>query len=142
MNITADHLATDYLENHADPSKIIPFITPSQANLAIQGETITRHFANRLRLAASSPNLRNRIIIRNNWTEQIFQSIHWEAPGKAIAMLEHSTQIFVTKFAHEHLPTRKHMKRIGEAESDKCPSCLHTIETLWHILSCDKRSKW
>jgi hypothetical protein len=56
--------------------------------------------------------------------------------------MEHNTQIFITKFAHEHLPTRKHMKRIGEAETDKCPACQHTIETAWHILSCEKRHKW
>jgi hypothetical protein len=35
------------------------------------------------------------------------------------------------------------MKRIGEAESDKCPSCLHTIETSWHMmLGCDNRCEW
>jgi hypothetical protein len=46
MNVQTDHLATDYLDNYADPSKIIPFICPSQASLTIQGETITRRFAN------------------------------------------------------------------------------------------------
>jgi hypothetical protein len=71
-----------------------------------------------------------------------FQSINWEVPGKALATLDHSTTIFIIKFAHEHLPTRKHMKRIGEAESDKCPSCLHTVEDSWHILSCPERTTW
>jgi hypothetical protein len=42
MNVHADHLATDYLENYAEPSKIIPFIRPSQASLTINSETITR----------------------------------------------------------------------------------------------------
>jgi hypothetical protein len=139
MNVHADHLVTDYLDNYAEPSKILPFIRPSQASLTIQGETITRRFANRLRQAASSPNLHNHIILRNHWTVEIFQSINWEALGKkALATLEHITQIFITKFAHEHLPTRKHMKRIGEAESDKCLACLYTIETSWHILSWAK----
>jgi hypothetical protein len=142
MNVQADHLATDYLENYSDPSKIIPFIPPSQASLNIGGETITRRFAKRLRQAASSPNLRNRMQLRNSWSAQTFQSINWEAPSKALNTLEHNTQICITKFAHEHLPTRKHMKRIGEAESDKCPACLHTIETAWHILSCENRSEW
>jgi hypothetical protein len=142
MNVTADHLATDYLENYADPSKIIPFIKPVQANLTIQGATITRRFANRLRLAASSPDLHNRMITRNNWSAQIFKSMHWDAPGKALMTLEHSTQIFLTKFVHEHLPTRKHMKKIGETDSDKCPSCLHTTETAWHMLNCENREEW
>jgi hypothetical protein len=142
MNVTADHLATDYLENYADPSKIVPFIKPAQANLTIQGATVTRRFANKLRMAASSPDLQNRMITRNNWSTQIFKSIHWDAPGKALMTLEHSTQIFLTKFVHEHLPTRKHMKKIGETDSDKCPSCLHTQETAWHMLKCENREEW
>jgi hypothetical protein len=56
--------------------------------------------------------------------------------------MENSQKIFIIKFAHEHLPTRKHMKRIGEAESDKCPSCLECVETAWHILSCPNQSIW
>jgi hypothetical protein len=82
MNVKADHLAMDYLDNHADPSKIIPFISPSQASITIQGETITQRFVNRLQQAASSANLCNRLILCNNWTEQTFQSIHWEAQAR------------------------------------------------------------
>jgi hypothetical protein len=63
MNVQADHLATDYLDNYAEPSKIIPFIPPSQASLTIKGQTITRRFAKQLRLEASSPDLRKRMII-------------------------------------------------------------------------------
>jgi hypothetical protein len=142
MNVHADHLATDYLDNYADPFKLIPFIRPSQASLTIQGETITRRFANRLRLAACSPNLEQRLQLRNKWTKQTFQSINWEVPGKALSTLENSPKIVIIKFAHEHLPTRKHMKQIREAESDKCPLCLQCIETSWHILSCPNRSTW
>jgi hypothetical protein len=143
MNVKSDHLASEYLENHAIPSKIIPFIPTSQASLTIQGETITRQFANRLRnAAASSPNIRNRLKLRNQWTKQTFQFINWDAPGKALRTLEHGTQRFIIKFAHTHLPTRQHMRQIGEAKSDKCPACLHTIETHWHIINCKKRNAW
>ena len=34
MNIQADSLATDYLDNYADPSKIAPFTPASQASLS------------------------------------------------------------------------------------------------------------
>lgn len=46
MNVCADHLAMDNFDNSAEPSKLIPFIRPSQASLNIKGETITRRFAN------------------------------------------------------------------------------------------------
>jgi hypothetical protein len=140
MNVHADHLATDYLENYAEPSKIIPFIRPSQASLTINGETITRRFASRLRLTASGPNIERQLKLRNNWTHSTFQSINSKVPGKALTTMENSQKVFVIKFAHGHLPTRRHMNRIGEAESDKCPSCLQCVETDWHILSCPNRS--
>jgi hypothetical protein len=55
MNVHADSLATDFLDNYAEPSKLVPFIPASQASLTIHGETITRRFATRLRHAANSP---------------------------------------------------------------------------------------
>jgi hypothetical protein len=142
LNVQADALATDYLDNYADPSKLVPFIPASHASLIIDGETITRRFATRLRQAASSPRLCQRLMTRNAWTPNTFRSINWLVPGKALDTLEHSAQIFIVKLAHDHLPTRRHMRRIGRAESDKCPACLHIVETDWHIFSCPRRSLW
>jgi hypothetical protein len=34
------------------------------------------------------------------------------------------------------------MTRLKQAETDKCPSCLHLVETAWHIFSCPNRSLW
>ena len=81
-------------------------------------------------------------MLQNNWSERTFKEINWAVPGKALQTLEHSARVFIIKFAHEHLPTRKHMMRIGEAETDQCPSCQHVVETPWHILSCPNRSIW
>jgi hypothetical protein len=41
MNVHADTLATDYLDNCAEPSKIAPFIPAAQASLTINSKTIT-----------------------------------------------------------------------------------------------------
>ena len=142
MNIHADSLATDYLDNYADPSKIVPFIPASQASLSIRGVTITRRFAQQLRQAANSPRLRKRLMNRNGWNYNTFRTINWDVPGKTLNTMENSAQIFIVKFAHDHLPTRRHMRRTGRAESDKCPACLHIVETDWHILSCPRRSLW
>jgi hypothetical protein len=79
---------------------------------------------------------------RNNWTEPTFRSINWTVPSKALLTLERSTQIFIIKFAHDHLPTRRHMYRIKQAETDKCPACHHIVESAWHIFSCPRRSLW
>jgi hypothetical protein len=45
MNVHADSLATNYLDNYATPSKLVPFIPASQASLTINSKTITRQFA-------------------------------------------------------------------------------------------------
>jgi hypothetical protein len=55
MNVHANSLATDFLDNYAEPSKVVPFIPASQASLTIHGEAITRRFATRLQHAANSP---------------------------------------------------------------------------------------
>jgi hypothetical protein len=142
MNVHADQLATDYLDNHAKPSSIVPFIPASGARLNINGITINRRFPQQLRLAASGPNICTHLMTRNNWTEPTFRSINWTVPSKALLTLERSTQIFIIKFAHDHLPTRRHMYRIKQAETDKCPACHHIVESAWHIFSCPRRSIW
>jgi hypothetical protein len=42
MNVQADSLDTEYLDNHADASKIDPFIPASRASLTFNGETKSR----------------------------------------------------------------------------------------------------
>ena len=55
MNVHANTLPTDYLDNYSEPSKIVPFVPAYKASsLTINGETITRRFAQRLRKATSS----------------------------------------------------------------------------------------
>jgi hypothetical protein len=139
MNVHADSLATDFLDNYAKPSKLVPFIPPSQASLTIHGETITRRFATRLRHAANSPRLCKHLMAKNDRSLNTFRSINWDVPGNALHTLENSARIFIVKFAHDHLPARRHMHRIKKASHDKCPACMHITETAWHILSCPSR---
>jgi hypothetical protein len=122
MNVHADSLATDFLDNYAEPSTLVPFIPgASQASLTIHGETITRRFTTWLRHAANSPRLCQHLMAKNDWSLNTFRSINWDVPGNALHTLEHSARIFIVKFAHDHLPTRRHMHRIKKASHDKCP---------------------
>jgi hypothetical protein len=142
MNCHADACATDYLNNWSAPSKVVPFISASQASISLAGVTLTRNVARRLRQAASSPALAQRIMTANGWNTWILNSIAWDSQSKALGTLEHTQEIFVTKWAHNLLPIRRHMKRIGQAESDLCPSYLSIIETAPHIFACPKRVPW
>jgi hypothetical protein len=142
MNCHADQLATEYLTSWAEPSKLVPFIPVSRVSIAIDGVTITRNIARRLRLAASSPALEKHLIAKNGWNDWIFHSIDWDTQAAALNTLQYSQELFVTKWAHNILPTRRHMKRMGKAESDLCPSCLDTVETAHHIFACPCRAPW
>ena len=77
---------------YSEPSEIVPFIPAYKASLTINGESITRRFAQRLQKAASSPQLCNKLMERNNWSSHTFESINWEVPGKALDTLENSAK--------------------------------------------------
>jgi hypothetical protein len=81
-------------------------------------------------------------MLKNGWNEWIMGSIDWDAQAKALSTLEYTQELFAIKWAHNLLPTRHHMQRISQAESDLCPSCLTTIETAPHIFGCERRVPW
>ena len=126
-----------YLDNYAEPSKIFPFLPASQASLTINGETIRRCFARRLRQAASS-----QLPCKNQMDRNTFRSINWDVRGKALGTLENSANIFIVRFSHGHLPTWRHMHRTKRAVNDICPACIHIAKTEWHTLSCPSESLW
>jgi hypothetical protein len=70
MNVHADAMATDHLDNCAEPSKIVPFIPASQASLTINGKTIARRHAKRLQQAASSPRTCKKLMAKNAWSRR------------------------------------------------------------------------
>jgi hypothetical protein len=119
MKVQADHLATDYLDNYAQSSKSSRSFSPS-SKPNHRWRNHHRRYANRLRQATSSPNCGKDMCARNHWTAPDFQSINWRFPEKAVP----STT--APPFSLSNLQTsacRKHMRRIGEAGSDKCLSC-------------------
>jgi hypothetical protein len=72
---------------------------------------------------------------KNEWSLNTFRSINWDVPGNALQTLENSARIFIVKFAHDHLPTRRHMHWIKKASTDKCPACMHITKTAWQRTS-------
>jgi hypothetical protein len=50
--------------------------------------------------------------------------------------------IFQIKWTRNLLASRRHMKRISQAESDLCPSCLAIVKTAPHIFACKRHVEW
>jgi hypothetical protein len=93
----------------------------------------------RLRQPASSPALASHAMSTDGWNDWIFHSTDWASQAKALNTLKCTQELFVTKWAQHLLPPRRHMKPMGQAESDLCPSCLATsIETAPHVFACPK----
>ena len=72
---------------------------------------------------------------KNGWSDWIFHSIEWDAQAQALGTLEHTQELFIVKWAHNLLPAQRHMKRVGQAKSDLCTSCLETIKTATHVFA-------
>lgn len=89
MNVHANTLVIEYLDNHATaPSKIVPFIPASQASLTINSETITQqyflthnNYTKQLVATCSTWQCNKRLMDRNAWSQHIFRSINWDVPG-------------------------------------------------------------
>ena len=79
---------------------------------------------------------------KNGWNEWIFRSIDWDAQAQSLKVLQRNEGLFVIKWAHDLLPTRRCAQRIGKAESDLGPSGLATIDTAPRVLACPLRVPW
>jgi hypothetical protein len=105
MNVHANALATDYLDNYAAPSKMYhsfqhlkpvsqstvkPLLDDMQ-NLSLQ------------QAASTSPRTCKRLMTRNAWSLNAFRFINWDIPEKALETLKNSAQVFIIKFTNDHL---------------------------------------
>jgi hypothetical protein len=82
MNVQADP-STDYLDNYAQSSKIIPFIQPSQASLTIDGETITEDSTDHA--SDQQPELAQQDLCTQTTGQQYSNPSTGKSPGKALA---------------------------------------------------------
>ena len=77
------------------------------------------------------------------WLERLDLWLHQLGPqAEALSTLEYTQEHFVTTWAHNLLPTGRHMKRIGQTELDLCLSYHAAIETAPHILACIHWVQW
>jgi hypothetical protein len=50
---------------------------------------------------------------KKGWNDWIFNSIDWDSQAKALSKPKYTQEQFITKWAHNLLPTRRHMKQSG-----------------------------
>jgi hypothetical protein len=77
---------------------------------------------------------------RNNWSDQVYDSISWPAHRSATALLTDSYQTFVVTLSHSWLPVGAHERRCS-ATTDLYLQCNET-ETVPHLYRYQVRAPW
>lgn len=75
------------------------------------------------------------------WPQEIFDSIHWDAHGKALRR-QRAQHVHFTKLAYDILPTNRVQHRYNASISPLCPCCTRVEETRDHLLRCSETAVW
>ena len=98
LNVQADTLATEALKEAPTISKVLLFPS-AKCKLIINGKSITRKIPQAVRYQAGAGPMKTYLLERNNWCEETFTDINWEAHGKAHS--HHRTQQnYLIKLCH------------------------------------------
>ena len=102
---------------------------------------ITRDYASHIRQAVHTPHHQKYICEKENWTDDTYNTINWQAAGTAFAKRPLNSRIRLTKYMHNWLPLGETMKRIDPNSPTTCPSCKTVEETTDHIMRCGSETR-
>ena len=142
MNIDADFLATRYRNQGRFKSTPGVDHQPSQTvSFTINGLRINSQFDSSIHFHINGYHLRQYAQQQNNWSDDAWNSIDFDAFGKFFRRLKPSQQVRQTKLIHGQLPigTRRHQQaRIKDEALKLCPCCKIEEESASHFLRCSK----
>jgi hypothetical protein len=111
-----------------------------QAYLRDRTGYITSREIRTLRTELPEYELRAYLQKRNDWSNDVYDSISRPAYGSASVGLTGSMRTCVVKFSHGWLPIGVRERRCS-ATNDLCPQC-NEIETVPHLYRCQAREPW
>ena len=134
LNVDADAEATAALNNH---SKTERYNAPPDAKttLYIDGQPITSKEATTISTMYLSKILQTHMIKRENWQDDVPDTICWDAHKKSLQKLDKTDKTRIHKFLHRCLPTNKKLHDIDAEHPAKCPAC-QEVETNDHVSAC------
>jgi hypothetical protein len=142
LNVLADHGAIAALDElrAADETKELHPLPARRAYLRDATGYITSREIRTLRTELPEYELRAYLQKRNDWSDDTYDSINWQAYGSASAGLTDSFRTFVVKLTHGWLPIGVRERRCS-ATTDLCPQCKE-IETVPHLYRCEALADW
>ena len=111
----------------------LPYVG-SRAMLKIRSRWVTSHYSGEQYKSRRSGPMQEYCKQRYNWTDKVFNLIHWASVGNVRRKLSTTMQTQTCKIMHDWLPTG-HMRQ-WKKEGTYCPGCDEPNETLRHIWQC------
>ena len=142
LNVSADHSATATLNDlraAGQPTEFYP-LPACRGYLRDATGHLTSKEERTLRTKLPVYNLRVYLQERNNWRDEVYDSIGWTANRSATALLTDSARTFVVKFTHSWLPIGVRESRCSDTTA-LCAEC-NEVETVPHLYRCQARGTW
>jgi hypothetical protein len=142
LNVDADRKASEFQDAHGATRPIVLLMPRTKVHLVGPQGTITSHYGDYLRHAATATPLQEYIRTKYSWDDSVMTSINWEAHRMALKKL-YKRRTHLTKMVFEILPTMAQMNKFDNGRRT-CPSCTCPHEDRDHILRClaTRRVEW
>jgi hypothetical protein len=138
LNILADRLATEYLQQALLRPRNNPLFFPStNVSLIVNGQRVTTKYSSSIRFHIQGTRQRNFLQQRNpDWSDCVWKDLDFEGIGLAFRMLDVQSRLTTSKMLHGWQNTGHQRVKIHPGASSQCPHCLALDETQEHVLRC------
>jgi ribonuclease HI len=136
----AHKLANQYLKNpHPQfrPSTIVIDPPSSRASITFENSTITSKLPKLIHHGLHVQPLIATICKEAKWSKSTYDSVDWEAFGKAFTNLQKGRQVSCSKLTHGIINTNDQNQRFYKS-TGTCPCCLDQRETITHLFTCQE----
>ena len=115
--------------------------THNPVTLTITNQAIHRNRETMVTHAAASPDVRQHMNTKYNWTKNECDSIDWQPHGRALTNLPYHNRVNITKFIHGWIATNDRMNYYDPTIPTTCEACGEHTETNQHFLWCPNRAR-
>ena len=142
LNVMADKLATKALQEGLGTT-IAGMLPGTEVLVHTAKGTITRRMAQTARYDKGAEEIRKHIQKKNEWTDNMMDSIDWEQHS-ALQRRHRDRTVQVTKLTHKLVPTNTVRHRYKLISEPTCPLCGSEPETMYHVVRCQHstRKEW
>jgi len=134
----AKALSTDY--KHGRHTPVLP-LPPAYPHLYIQQCIIVRKIQQNLRDAAVTPNYRQYLMEKYQWTNRDCDNVNWNVIPLTMQRFPANDRQRLQKFLHDWLPLNGSHHTSRSAITTLCPSCHKQDEDFWHFLECQHQPR-